>query len=620
MATNGAGRRIANRYELTDELGHGGMGVVWRATDTLLGRQVALKEVDLPRGVGATEREGLRARVSREARAAARLSHPGVVTVYDIAHDGGQDFIVMELVSAPTLEELVRTGGPLAPERAARLGLGLLDALEAAHRAGIVHRDLKPKNVMVRQDGATKLADFGIASVQGDPRLTATGLVVGSPAYMAPEQVEAEAVSPATDLWALGATLWFAVEGQPPFGGGEFQTLSAIVNGQPRRPERLGPLTPVLARLLVKDPAGRATPAQLRPLLRQVAGAGGGAGEGLWTTGTPLFPGALRSPTGGPGSSGRGSGAPEDATVAGSRDVTVAGNRDAAVVDLRDNTGAGGRDAGAGGRDAIVVGNVGDAAVAGGAGNPVASGGRGEFASGDTPPVPSRVRRREGEAGPTATRGPAGRGRRRRLPPVPPVPLPGEPVYAARRRRVRVPVVLAAVGVVLAGAIVWQGVTRDEEPAPSASTRRPAVPASWRSFQDPDGTYRLSFPPTWTPADRGPYIDFTEPGGERFFRVQPTTDGMAPLTAQQSLERSFVARHPGDDYRRLRLGTTTFRSVPAAEWEFTFMNEGRLTRGYDITFTAAGRRHAILFQAPASRWAASRDELQSFLAGFRPRG
>ncbi|HSO55367.1 MAG TPA: serine/threonine-protein kinase, partial [Actinomycetes bacterium] len=352
MATNGPGRRIANRYELSDELGHGGMGVVWRATDTLLGRQVALKEVDLPRGVGATEREGLRARVSREARAAARLSHPGVVTVYDIAHEGGQDFIVMELVSAPTLEELVRTGGPLAPERAARLGLGLLDALEAAHRAGIVHRDLKPKNVMVRQDGATKLADFGIASVQGDPRLTATGLVVGSPAYMAPEQVEAEAVSPATDLWALGATLWFAVEGQPPFGGGEFQTLSAIVNGQPRRPERLGPLTPVLARLLVKDPAGRATPAQLRPLLRQVAGAGGGAGGGLWTTGTPLFPGALGSPTGGPGAGGRGSGAPEDATVAGNRDATAAGNRDhamageatvagdrnAAVVDLRDNT------------------------------------------------------------------------------------------------------------------------------------------------------------------------------------------------------------------------------------------------------------------------------------------
>ena len=287
MATNGTGRRVANRYELEEELGHGGMGVVWRATDTLLARQVALKEVDLPRGVAQGEREGLRARVSREARAAARLSHPGVVTVYDIAHDGEQDFIVMELVSAPTLEELVRAEGPLAPERAARLGLGLLAALETAHRAGIVHRDLKPKNVMVREDGATKLADFGIASMQGDPRLTATGLVVGSPAYMAPEQVEAEPVSPATDLWALGATLWFAVEGQPPFGGGEFQTLSAIVNGQPRRPQRLGPLAPVLARLLVKEPASRATPAQLRPLLLQVASGQGRGGGSAGAAGDP---------------------------------------------------------------------------------------------------------------------------------------------------------------------------------------------------------------------------------------------------------------------------------------------------------------------------------------------
>jgi hypothetical protein len=573
MATNGAGRRVANRYELTEELGHGGMGVVWRATDTLLGRQVALKEVDLPRG-GAGDRESLRARVTREARAAARLSHPGVVPVYDIAHDGDRDFIVMELVSAPTLEELVRSGGPLPPAWAARLGLGLLDALEAAHRAGIVHRDLKPKNVMVREDGATKLADFGIASVQGDPRLTATGLVVGSPAYMAPEQVEAEPVSPATDLWALGATLWFAVEGQPPFGGGEFQTLSAIVNGPPHRPERLGPLTPVLARLLVKDPAGRATPAQLRPLLRQVAA--GGAGGGVWTTGTAPSPTELRSPTGGLGTSGRGSGAAEGPIA-------------------RDATGA------VGTSGATVVGK------------------RGDVASGDTPPVPGRVRRRVEDGG-TAVRRPPGR-RRRRLPPVPPVPLPGEPVFAGtRRRRVRLPVVFAAVAVILAGTIVWQGLTRDDREFPSSTTRRPAVPASWRPFQDPDGTYRLSFPPTWTPTDRGPFIDFTEPGGERFFRVRPITDGMAPLTAQRSLERSFIARHPGDDYRRLRLGDTTFRSVPAAEWEFTFLNEGRQTRGYDITFTAGGRRHAILFQSPADRWAASRDELQAFLAGYRPRG
>jgi hypothetical protein len=484
-----------------------------------------------------------------------------VVTVYDIAHDGDQDFIVMELVAAPTLEELVRTHGPLPPDRAARLGLSLLDTLEAAHRAGIVHRDLKPRNVMVREDGATKLADFGVASVQGDPRLTATGLVVGSPAYMAPEQVEALPVSPATDLWALGATLWFAVEGQPPFGGGEYQTLSAIVNGQPRRPERLGPLAPVLARLLVKEPEGRATPAQLRPLLRRVV-AGGGRAAGPVLGGPPGT-----GTTGGP---------------AGQDTVVRPGGTAAGTAE------------------------------------------RGSVASGDTPPVPSQVRRGEGDGvpggQPPGGRGP--RGRRRRLPPVPPVPMPGEPVRSGpRRRRVRVPVVLAGVAVVLLGTIVWQGLARGPgEGAATATTRRPAVPAAWRTFQDPDGTYRLSFPPTWTPRDRGPFIDFTEPGGARFFRVQPTTDGLPPLSAQRSLERSFIARHPGDDYRRLRLAATTFRRVPAAEWEFTFLDEGRLTRGYDITFVAAGRRHAILFQAPASRWAASRDELQAFLAGFRPRG
>jgi len=554
MAANGAGRRVANRYELESELGHGGMGVVWRATDTLLARQVALKEVDLPRGGDAAEREGLRARVSREARAAARLSHPGVVTVYDIAHDGGQDFIVMELVSAPTLEELVRGGGPLPPERAARLGLGLLDALEAAHRAGIVHRDLKPRNVMVREDGSTKLADFGIASVQGDPRLTATGLVVGSPAYMAPEQVEAQAVSPATDLWALGATLWFAVEGQPPFGGGEFQTLSAIVSGQPRQPQRLGPLTPVLARLLVKEPAARATPAELRPLLRRVA-------------------------------------AGQDATVVAAP---------AAATPARAGQSPAGTAA---------------------TGGPAGGGGRGTVASGDTPPVPSRVRRRQGEDAPAAATGGPGRRKGRRLPPVPPVPMPGEPVWpGGRRRRARLPVMFAAVAVLLAGAVVWQGLGGDDRGRrPPSDTSRPAVPAGWRTFQDPDGTYRLSFPPTWTPTDRGAFIDFTEPGGERFFRVQPTSDGMAPLVAQRSLERSFMARHPDDGYRRLRLGPTTFRSLPAAEWEFTFVVEGRPTRGYDLTFSVGQRRHAILFQSPASRWAASRDELQAFLAGFRPR-
>jgi len=548
MTTNDARRRIADRYELGSELGRGGMGVVWRATDTLLAREVAVKEVDLPRGLDADQRTAMRARVSREARAAARLSHPGVVTVYDIAQEDGRDYIVMELVAAPTLDDVVRGHGPLTPERAATVGLGLLATLEAAHRAGIVHRDLKPKNVMLREDATTKLTDFGIASVQGDPRLTATGLVVGSPAYMAPEQVEGQAVGPAADLWALGATLWFAVEGEPPFGGGEFQTLNAIVSGEPRRPRRLGPLAPVLERLLAKDPACRPTPEELRPLLQRVAG---GAGRG------------------GPG------------------------------------TGAASGLAGVGGR------------------------GRG-----DTPPVPSRARRQDRGGGTAVLGAPprpapprSRRWGRRGLPPVPPVPAPGEPVLPRRpRRRGAVTGILLAVLVagLAAASMAWLG-PRDGGSAgarrsrSSAETQRPAVPADWRTYQDPAGNYRLEHPPGWDPVDRGAFTDFVEPGGSRFFRVQPTTDGLEPLPAQQSLERSFMARHVGDDYRRVRLGATTFKELPAAEWEFTFLADGRPTHGYDITFNAGGRRHAILFQAGADQWSSSQDLLRSFLAGYRPR-
>jgi eukaryotic-like serine/threonine-protein kinase len=587
MPANGARRRVADRYELGDELGHGGMGVVWRATDTLLAREVAVKEVDLPRGLDAEQHAAMRARVSREARAAARLSHPGAVTVYDIAQDGGRDYIVMELVAAPTLDDLVRTQGPLTPERAARLGLGLLATLEAAHRAGIVHRDLKPKNVMVREDGTSKLADFGIASVQGDPRLTATGLVVGSPAYMAPEQVEGRPVGPATDLWALGATLWFAVEGEPPFGGGEFQTLSAIVNGEPRRPRRLGPLAPVLERLLAKDPARRPSPAELRPRLEAVAAGSrpGRAARRAATAGAPAGA-ATRGPAGGA------AGAP----VAGA-------------------AGAPGRATGAAAAD-----QAGGPAAAGGAAG-AAVGGR-AVGAGDTPPVPSRARR--GDGGTAVLGAPvAGRGRRRRVPPVPPVPAPGEPVLPRRpRRRGRLLLVLAVAAVAAAAAV--QLAIRDGDAGgsarrrPPAERQRPAVPDDWRPYADPEGAYRLSYPPGWTPVDRGAFTDFVAPGEGRFFRVQPTSDGLQPLPAQRSLEQSFMARHANDDVRRVRLASTTFKGLPAAEWEFTFVDGSRPQRGYDITFVAGGLRHAILFEAGAEQWAASQDELRAFLAGYRP--
>jgi hypothetical protein len=174
----------------------------------------------------------------------------------------------MELVEAPTLEDVVRRDGPLDEARAARVGLEVLGALEAAHAQDIVHRDVKPANVMLPEGGHAKLADFGIASVKGDPRLTATGLVLGSPSYMAPEQAAEDVTGAASDLWSLGATLYFAVEGEPPFDRGQaIPTLTAVVGEEPRPLRRARALRPVIEALLAKDPAQRPSPAALRRML-----------------------------------------------------------------------------------------------------------------------------------------------------------------------------------------------------------------------------------------------------------------------------------------------------------------------------------------------------------------
>jgi hypothetical protein len=274
MATSAPDRTVADRYALEAPLGRGGMGVVWRAHDTVLGRAVAVKEVVLPPTLPDDERRAAHARVLREARAAARLNHPGAVTLYDVVLDQGHPFIVMELVPASALADLVRTGGPLSPARVAEIGIQLAATLEAAHRVGIVHRDVKPGNVMVAEDGGVKLADFGVASLQGDPQLTATGLVLGSPAYMAPEQAAGELSGPPADFWALGATMFFAVEGTPPFDkGASIATLAAVVNEDPRPMLRAGQLAPIVRALLAKDPAARPSGPRVRAELERLAGA-----------------------------------------------------------------------------------------------------------------------------------------------------------------------------------------------------------------------------------------------------------------------------------------------------------------------------------------------------------
>jgi serine/threonine protein kinase len=256
---------VAGRYALTGVLGRGGMGTVWLATDQVLERQVALKEVTFSVHLTGEERAILRERTMREARAAARLDHPRVTTVYDVVEEDGKPWLVMEHVSARSLQEILEQQGPLSPAAVARIGLDVLAALDAAHDAGIVHRDVKPANVLVDPDGHACLTDFGIATTTGDSSLTTQGALIGSPSYMAPERANGDEPRPPVDLWSLGATLYAAVEGRPPFDRGEpMATLMAVVSEPPAPMLRAGPLEPVLHGLLTKDPARRSTPEQAR--------------------------------------------------------------------------------------------------------------------------------------------------------------------------------------------------------------------------------------------------------------------------------------------------------------------------------------------------------------------
>ncbi|MFE7270150.1 protein kinase [Streptomyces sp. NPDC057623] len=264
---NAAGDLVDGRFELVERLGSGGMGTVWRARDTVLHREVALKAVRSDADTVGVVRE----RVLREARALARLSHPHVVMVHQIVDADPHPWIVMELVPGVSLQRRLDDGA-LSPARAARLGREILAALRAAHAAGIQHRDVKPANILLRPDGNAVLTDFGIAALQGTTALTATGELVGSPEYMAPERIRGHGDAPSADLWSLGVVLYVCVEGVSPLRRPTtLATLAAVLDDPLPPPTRSGPLTPVLEALLVRDPAARPDAARLDAMLARVA-------------------------------------------------------------------------------------------------------------------------------------------------------------------------------------------------------------------------------------------------------------------------------------------------------------------------------------------------------------
>ncbi|MCF0089524.1 MULTISPECIES: serine/threonine-protein kinase [unclassified Streptomyces] len=271
-AAPGVGRLVAGRYRLLSRLGHGGMGTVWRAKDETVDREVAVKEPRVPEHLGEQERATVFERMRREARAAARLDHPAVVTVHDVAVVDGRPWIVMELVHGRSLGDALQEG-TLDVREAARIGLEVLGALRAAHAAGVLHRDVKPDNVLLGRHDRVVLTDFGIAQIEGETRLTDTGGFVGSPEYIAPERVLGRRPGPAADLWSLGVLLYAATEGVSPFRRSNTPaTLQAVLNATPAPPAAArGPLAELINALLQKDPAHRPDEPRVRALLERAA-------------------------------------------------------------------------------------------------------------------------------------------------------------------------------------------------------------------------------------------------------------------------------------------------------------------------------------------------------------
>ncbi|AXK32003.1 serine/threonine protein kinase [Streptomyces armeniacus] len=401
------GRLLGGRYRVTGRIGRGGMGVVCRAVDEVLGREVAVKVLRAYTDAAASELADMRARMQREARAAARIRNPRVITVHDVLEEGGRPVIVMELIDGPSLDGAMTDDGAMEPGAVAAIGAEVADALDAAHAAGVLHRDVKPGNVLLDRSGRVVLTDFGIASIEApddgaDSRLTRSGELVGSLDYMPPERAQGAEPDKAADIWALGMTLYAAVEGSAPFRRTSvWSTLSAIISEPLPEPQRAGPLEPVLRELLSKEPEQRPTAARARDLLRAVAA---GSPEAAGAAAAVPAASAAAPPAGGSAAPG---GESSGAVVLGSagqgqtppgrtgrRRKAVPAAVVAAVVVI------------AGGAAYAVLGNDGGDPEAGGDRTPTASATRdGAEHGGEAAPERTRKAKPSPEETPSATRG-----------------------------------------------------------------------------------------------------------------------------------------------------------------------------------------------------------------------
>ncbi|MDQ6873997.1 MAG: serine/threonine protein kinase [Actinomycetota bacterium] len=571
-------RVIGGRYRLLERLGQGGMGTVWKAHDEVLGRTVAVKEVDLPQ-LNDADKTLLRERTMREARAAARMAHPNAVTVYDVVEDGGKPWIIMALVAADSLADVVRDHGPLPPGQVAEIGLAVLSALQAAHAAGILHRDVKPGNVLLGRDGQVVLTDFGIATLEGDPSLTSTGLLLGAPAYIAPERARGLEPGPASDLWSLGATMYTAVEGRPPYDRDTpLATLTALMTEEPPAPRNAGPLTAVLRGLLEHDPKRRPDAGTTRRMLEQALGA------------------RLDQP-------GAGLTLPVAVAVAGeapANDEPVAPAVKAAdrtqVIPRRDLP-----------EDPV----VGPAVVPASA----------------PPRVPAAP----------PPRVPASRPAPGRLRPallgLLALGLAGAVVAAVLLSNSGKPNRNTAKGSTsptpTAAAGGGAGST-SHQPSPAATSTTPSapaksagaaggagIPAGFTKYTDPTG-FSVAVPNGWQRSASGTRVDFHDPGSARFLRFdqtsQPKGDPVADWTTQ---EKSVSKRLP--NYQRIFIKSVQYRGWSTADWEFTFGSGSGTTRVRDRGFVVdASHGYAIYLSGPADSWDQSLTYFDAAAATFQP--
>ncbi|MFJ9813927.1 serine/threonine-protein kinase [Streptomyces sp. NPDC101151] len=585
------GLLIAGRYRLADSIGSGGMGRVWRAHDEVLHRTVAVKELTAALYVSESDQAVLLARTRAEARAAARINHSAVVTVHDVLEHDGRPWIVMELVEGRSLADAVKDRGRIEAGEAARIGLWVLRALRAAHSAGVLHRDVKPGNVLLGSDGRVLLTDFGIAQIEGDTTITRTGEVVGSVDYLAPERVRGHDPGPSSDLWALGATLYTAVEGRSPFRRtSPLSTMQAVVEEAAEEPRHAGPLAPVISALLRKEPVQRPGVDETEQMLAEAAegrrpsvaqafvptqGAGVDTG-GSYSSGRY----AEGSYTSGGGTSGHGSGTAASGYGSGAA--------------------AQGYGPGPGGPGRSVTG-------------PTAVGSNG--------------------MGPTIL-GPAER------------PAPARP---RRRRRLRTLALVVAVAAVLGGGAAvgfqqWGGFQRDAQkggatPAPANSgTSTPgkgtpgpegSVPASWVRHDDPLG-FSLFLPKDWTRKvysthDGLEQIDYTPDGGKHFVRiaVDADPDFANAYEHQKDLSQQLQKLI---DYQVLTLRDNTYRDCKGSLWEYTWTAQKTVPpyvagprRAIEETyFSREGVEYAIYMSSPAEDWAKTSKQFKWVLQGWQP--